>query len=184
MRDVEPPTEGRAPGPSLPAPFTAQELAYPAIMAGICAGVLSGVPLINICCCLWMAGGGMLAVYFFYLKAGQPLTNIRDGTRLGMLTGFFGFLVALFVNIFSQLMIHRGIHGVISRYREQIEKSPMASDPQSRDLLAWALTPTGMVGLFLTGMLIFLIAFLMLSAVGGALGVRLMRRPRVPREGQ
>ena len=171
--------ERPAPQPPEPAPLppglaspTGEELLYPAFMAGICAGALSGVPLINVFCCLWMVGGGMLAVYFFYLKTGRGLPSPADGARLGLLTGLFGFLVAFFVNVLSQLLIHRGVQGAMARYREQIQKSPLGSDPQSKELLAWALTPAGTAGLFLTGMIIFFAVFLALSTVGGVLGVR------------
>ena len=154
---------------------TGQELLYPAFMAGVCSGALSGVPLINICSCLWMLGGGMLAVYFFRLKNGWALPNPGDGARLGMLTGFFGFFLAFFINVFSQLLIHRGVQGFLARYREQVQRSPAASDPQSRELMAWALTPTGMAALFIAGTIVFFAFFVGLSTVGGALGVRVAK---------
>ena len=60
------------------APPTGQEFLYPAFMAAICSGVLSGVPVLNIGCLLWMTGGGTLAVYFFEQKHGRPLLRTAD----------------------------------------------------------------------------------------------------------
>lgn len=157
------------------APPTAQELLYPAFMAAICSGVLSGVPLLNIGCCLWTAGGGLLAVYFFELKHGRPLIRLADGARLGLITGFFGFFVSFFVNLFSQLLIHRGISRLLDNYREQLSKTPIGSDPQSKDFLAWAMTPGGIAVLFLMGTIMFFFFFVILSTAGGAIGVKTLR---------
>lgn len=181
MSDGQPPA---FPAPEIPgsttgpAPALGQELLYPAFMAGICAGVLSGVPLINACCCLWMVGGGMLAVYFFLLKHGRPLTNPRDGARLGLLTGFFGFFVGFFVNVFSQILIHRGVQAFIVRYREALEKSAAKADPQAKEALAWATSPGGMATLFIVTTVIFFLLFIVLSTAGGILGVRAQRARR------
>jgi hypothetical protein len=158
------------------APPTGQELLYPAFMAAICAGVLSGVPVLNTGCCLWMSGGGVLAVYFFELKTGRPLTRLGDGARLGTITGFFGFFVAFFVNLFSQILIYRGISGVLERYHEEIARMPVSPDPQSKEMLAWALTPAGMAGLFITGTILFFLFFVTLSTAGGAVGVKALRK--------
>ena len=165
-----------ASAPALQAPPTGQELLYPAFMAAICAGVLSGVPVLNTGCCLWMAGGGVLAVYFFELKTGRPLTRLGDGARLGTITGFFGFFLAFFVNLLSQILIYRGIGGTLERYRQEIEKMPVSPDPQSKEMLAWALTPAGMAALFLTGTILFFLFFVLLSTAGGAVGVKALRK--------
>ncbi len=158
------------------APPSAQEFMYPAFMAAICSGVLSGVPLLNIGCCLWTAGGGVLADYFFELKHGRPLTRVADGARLGLITGFFGFFIAFFVNLLSQVLIHRGLSNQVDNYREQLARSPMATDPQSKEFLAWAMTPGGIAVLFLMGTILFFIFFVILSTAGGAIGVRALKK--------
>ncbi len=130
-----PPSESPASQAPLPAPGapppSGKEFLYPAFMAAICSGALSGVPVLKVGCLLWMVGGGMLAVYFFEQKHGRPLLRAADGARLGMMTGFFGFFFGFFVNLFSQLLIFRGFGGVIKAYRSQIEKSPMPPGPDS-----------------------------------------------------
>jgi hypothetical protein len=160
------------PPPQGVAPPAGQELLYPAVMSAICSGVLSGVPLLNAGCCLWMAGGGILAVYFFELKHGRPLVRLGDGARLGLITGFFGFFVAFFVNLFSQILIYRGFAKLLDKYREQMAATPIGSDPQAKDFLVWAMTPMGMAVLFLMGTVFFFFIFVTLSTAGGAIGVK------------
>jgi hypothetical protein len=167
-----------APSPQGTVPPTGQEFLYPAFMAAICAGVLSGVPLLNLGCLIWIVGGGMLAVYFFEQKHGRPLVRLADGARLGMITGFFGFFFYFFVNMLSQLLIMRGPRGVLEAYRQVIEKYPMPPGPEAEQLKAFASTPGGMAVLLVIGAIFSFIAFVLLSTAGGALGVRAFRKDR------
>lgn len=71
----------------------------PALYGGIVAGVISGLPFINIINCFCCAGvmlGGLLAV-FFYKKDlppdTSPLTS-SDGIQLGVLSGVFTAIIS------------------------------------------------------------------------------------------
>jgi len=165
--------------PTEPPPVPVQaDYLYPAFWAGVCSGILSGVPLLNSACCLWMTGGGMLAVYFFYLKNGFPLKKAGDGARLGLFTGIIGSLISTAVNFGSQLLINRGVSNMMEAVRKgilEMERSlppTTPPDPQAKEAIAWAMTTEGTVSLMILGSLMMCVLFVLLSTAGGALGVR------------
>ncbi len=98
---VEPsPPPASPPSPFPPAPGPG--LTKPALMAGVLLGVLSAMPYVNTCCLLWVAGAGVLAVYF--LRTETPgLISSGTGASLGLLTGLFGSLVWQFLEILVRL---------------------------------------------------------------------------------
>ena len=165
------------PGTTVPSPTLKADFLKPAFWAGFCSGVLSGVPLLNLGCCIWMAGGGTLAVYFFQLQNGFPLKRPGDGGRLGLLAGLFGFLFSSAVNLLSQLLLFRGWDKFTKALREQLQRS-MPNDAQGKEAFAWAMTTDGTITLIVLGSLMFLTAYLLMSMAGGAAGVRAFHKDR------
>ena len=61
----------------------------PAILGGLFIGVLTALPIVNCCCCLWMVGGGFLAAYLESQR--QPTSlSIMQGARVGLMAGVVG----------------------------------------------------------------------------------------------
>ena len=53
----------------------------PAILGGVLIGVLSALPIVsagNLCCCLWVVLGGVVAAYLLQQNQSTPL-NVGDG---------------------------------------------------------------------------------------------------------
>jgi len=75
----------------------------PALLGGLIVGILSAIPLINYCCCIWTLGGGVLAA-FLYIKSSPTPVKMGDGAMVGGLAGVVGgviyFLLSLPINIF------------------------------------------------------------------------------------
>jgi len=73
----------------------------PALLGGLIVGVLSAIPLINYCCCIWTLGGGVLAAYLYIQSSPTPV-KIGDGAMVGGLAGVIGgviyFLISLPIN--------------------------------------------------------------------------------------
>ena len=55
----------------------------PALIGGVIAGVLSGIPIVSCLCCLWIIGGGILAAYFLTKESSVALTA-GDGAIVGI----------------------------------------------------------------------------------------------------
>ena len=75
----------------------------PALLGGLIVGVLSAIPFINYCCCIWTIGGGVLAA-FLYVKGSPTPVKMGDGAMVGGLAGVVGgiiyFVLSLPINIF------------------------------------------------------------------------------------
>ena len=64
-------------------------------------GVLSALPIVsagNICCCLWVVSGGVVAAYVF--QQNHPVQmSASDGAIVGLLAGIFGAMIHTVVSI-------------------------------------------------------------------------------------
>jgi hypothetical protein len=143
----------------------------PAFWAGLCSGVLTGVPGLSIGCCLWMSGGGTLSVYFYKLMNGFPLRRPAEGARLGMLTGMFAFLFWAAVSFLSNVLISRGLANYVNNYRNQFEEA-VSGSPQAKELIGMIRTTDGIIAMFVFMALAFLVAHILLAMLGGATAVR------------
>lgn len=70
----------------------------PAILGGLIAGVLSSIPLLNYCCCIWSIGGGVLAG-FLYIKSSAAPVKVGEGAILGALTGIIGAVLYFIIGV-------------------------------------------------------------------------------------
>ena len=76
------------------------------LLGGLFIGVLSALPIINIanCCCLWIIGGGAIAVYLAQQDDPQPL-GLLDGARIGFRAGLVGAVIWLVASMAVDLMV-------------------------------------------------------------------------------
>ncbi len=70
----------------------------PALLGGLIVGLLSAIPVVNYCCCIWGIGGGGLASYL-YIKSSPTRIAIGDGAMLGGLAGVIGALLYLIIGV-------------------------------------------------------------------------------------
>src|ERR1044072_3191111 len=70
----------------------------PALLGGLIVGVLSAIPFINYCCCIWSIGGGALAAYL-YIKSSPVPVGTGDGAMVGGLAGVVGGIIYLILGL-------------------------------------------------------------------------------------
>ena len=70
----------------------------PALLGGLVVGLLSAIPFINYCCCIWSIGGGVLAAYL-YIKSSPTPVGMGDGAMVGGLAGVVGGIIYLIVGL-------------------------------------------------------------------------------------
>ena len=70
----------------------------PALLGGLIVGVLSAIPIINYCCCIWSIGGGVLAG-FLYIKSSPTPVTVGDGAMVGGLAGVVGGIIYLILGL-------------------------------------------------------------------------------------
>lgn len=196
IRVAHPPPSVPPAGPSLP-PGTPENiqppaqpvplpLASPAVdwrlgltaaaVGGLAAAVASLVPIVRAGCCLWMLGGGALAVSFYRRRSSTDVTS-GMGARLGAATGVLGFFIFAGLNailIFIEIVVfHMGAQ-IRSEMRQALEQSAARNpDPQVQAMVQWMMSPQGFATIVTIGMLLFFMAFVLFCTAGGALGASL-----------
>jgi hypothetical protein len=74
-----------------------------AAIGGVVAGILSVIPVVSNCCCIWAILGGFLAAFLYMKKAPGPMTP-GDGAMLGAMAGGIGAVIYLIIGLPILLM--------------------------------------------------------------------------------
>ena len=70
----------------------------PALLGGLIVGLLSAIPVLNYCCCIWGIGGGALAG-FLYIKSSPVPVKIGEGAVIGVLSGIIGAVLYFIIGV-------------------------------------------------------------------------------------
>ncbi|HWN08366.1 MAG TPA: hypothetical protein VNO50_03690 [Pyrinomonadaceae bacterium] len=128
----------------------------PALLGGLIVGVLSAIPFINYCCCIWSIGGGLLAG-FLYIKSSPTPVTIGDGAMTGGLAGVVGGVLYFIIGLPIALLLGA------AAMTEQLTRSGV-------DL------PVGGVVLMVISAFIGAIFLAVLATLGGLLAVPLFEK--------
>jgi hypothetical protein len=148
-----------------------------ALLGGVFIGVLSALPIIsagNLCCCLWVIAGGVLAAYILQQNHPEPITLV-DGAAAGFLAGIAGAFVYMVVSVPFSLLLAPVQRRLLERL---IERAPEMSG-DLRDAIGQV--SAGIAGIVI-GFVVMLIIGMIFATLGGLLGAALFRRepPPVP----
>ena len=78
-----------------------------ALIGGAVAGILSAIPILHNCCCLWAIGGGILAVFMYTKSTGAAMTP-GDGAMFGLVAGGIGAAIYLVIGLPILLLVTAG----------------------------------------------------------------------------
>ena len=145
-------------------------------------GVLSALPIIsagNLCCCLWVVSGGVLAAYLLQQNQAEPITP-GDGALVGLLAGLFGALVQTVLSIPIGLLIGPMERQLTQRVLDMASSMP----PELREALE-RYSREGVSGPFLiltriVEFFFWLVVGGVFSTLGGLLGASIFRKPTSP----
>ncbi|HZR26054.1 MAG TPA: hypothetical protein VFA59_20825 [Vicinamibacterales bacterium] len=154
---------------------TTNRYAQPALIGGVVMGVLSGLPIVsagNLCCCMWVIGGGMIAAYILQQNESTPITA-GDGAIVGLLAGLVGAFVYLIVSIPVTLMVAPFERMFMERLRDQWGDMP----PEFRSFAERA--AGGGIRLFL-GFIAYLFFGSAFSTIGGLIGHAIFQKKLPP----
>ena len=70
----------------------------PALLGGLIVGILSALPFISTCCCIWAVGGGLVAG-MLYIKSSPIPVQTGDGAIVGALAGIVGAAIYLLLGL-------------------------------------------------------------------------------------
>jgi len=148
----------------------------PALVGGAVAGILSAVPFLNCLCCLWIIGGAVLAAYLLAKDSPVALTA-GDGAILGIFTGIVGAIIDAVVSIPFQAINSQFVQRFMEGLAEYTEDMPQGWE---KFLEKGAFEPSA--AMFMIGLLISVVIFSLLGALGGIIGMSIFRKKQVQRE--
>ncbi len=142
----------------------------PALIGGAVAGFLSAIPFFNCLCCIWIIGGAMLASYLLAKDSPVALTA-GDGALVGIFTGIIAAAVQAFVNIPLQSFNREFFQRIMGRAVEYMEEMPPGWE-------SWLEGGPGgkSIPMFFLGLVISVVVFSVLGALGGIIGISLFRK--------
>jgi hypothetical protein len=129
----------------------------PALLGGLIVGVLSAIPIVNYCCCIWGLAGGALAA-MLYVKASPTPVKMGEGAMLGGLAGVVGAIIYLVIGVPLAFLVVGA-----SAYEEQLARTGV-NIPFSGALL------------FVVGGLIGAVCLIVISVLGGLIGTAIFEK--------
>lgn len=142
----------------------------PALIGGAAAGLLSGIPLLNCLCCLWIIGGAILAS-FLLIKDSPVTLTAGDGAIVGVFTGIVAAIVEAIISIPLQPLNKEFARKMMETISEYTEEMPSWWE-------SWF--ETGAAGaslsMFMLGLAISAVVFAALGALGGIIGISLFKK--------
>ena len=143
----------------------------PALLGGLFIGVLSALPVVQICncCCLWIIAGGVLAAYL--QQQNQPVSlTLAQGARIGLFAGLIGSVVWFAVDSALSPVQARFVQGLMQNVRDL--------PPELQDFLDTA--EASRTGGSLFGFAMMLIFGCLFAAIGGAIGAAYFKKDVPP----
>jgi hypothetical protein len=136
------------------------------------ASVLDAMPIVQLFCIVWSVAAGFVAVVLYRRATGLAL-NIRDGARMGWITGVLNSLI---LTVLTTISVASNSTELNAAFREQIRiKAP--NDPAAMAMMDNPYVLATCI-LFL---LVLIFVFVTGACVGGgALGARILRDDRAP----
>lgn len=147
----------------------------PALIGGLVMGVLGGLPIVsagNLCCCMWVILGGVLAAYVLQQNESAPITT-SDGAMVGLLAGLVGAFVYLIISIPISFLIAPMERMVVQRMVERFGEMP----PEFRE---FATRGVGQGLRLIAGFFFYLFVGAAFSTVGGIIGQAIFQKKLPP----
>jgi hypothetical protein len=131
----------------------------PALVGGLIAGILSVIPFVSTCCCIWAALGGLLAS-FMYIKSSPSQVTTGEGAIEGLLTGVVGSLIYVVIQIPVALFF--GLASMEEALRRSGVEIPLSG-----------------IALMFISVFLVIVLILIFSTIGGLVGVPIFEKRKV-----
>jgi hypothetical protein len=140
----------------------------PALIGGVILGILSAIPAVDYCCCIWAVIGGVIAANI-YIKQSPVPVQPADGAVLGAIAGGIGAVLVIVLGIPLQLIVGSALMSMMQGIMQSANPEQAA---QMRELMAAGVTFSSA----LIHALIWAVLVVIFAAVGGLLGVAIFEK--------
>ncbi len=128
---------------------------------------------------LGMLAAGFLSVVLYRRRCPGTQITAGMGARLGAITGGLGFgVLAAILALWTAFRSGKEIHDAFLNYIQQ--NAAQNSDPRVQQMLQLFNTPEGFTFIMIFSLIVTLVAFLIFSSLGGAVGAFLLHRKERP----
>jgi hypothetical protein len=143
----------------------------PALLGGLFIGVLSSLPIVSACCCLWVVVGGVLTAYLQQQRSPEPV-EAAEAALGGVIAGLVGAMILIPISAASMLFVdfQQQIRGAMDQWWPQVP-----SDFRER-VIAMSTGLTGVVVLAAFTLPMYAV----LGMLGGLLGFAIFRKKTPP----
>ena len=140
----------------------------PALLGGLLIGVLSVLPFVNLCCCLWVVVGGLLAAYLRQQSQPEPL-EAADAALVGLMAGVTGALIFILA---TSVMPWNSGPAAEQQIRSLVDQNPQLS-AQARAIMVNLFAGRGIL---LVMIAIVLPVYAVFSMLGALLGLVMFKK--------
>lgn len=159
-----------------------------ALLVAVPAGLLSAVTVLSWGCCVWVVGGAVLSIVVYHRRAPGFMLETRSGVRIGAVAGLIAAYSSVIATaawrLFARFVLHQG-EAIDQLYDEVIKQSTafVQANPDAQAqwniYVHFLMSPDGRAAYTLMNAASTSVGIIVFSALGGALGVRLLA-PRKP----
>jgi hypothetical protein len=136
-----------------------------ALIGGVILGILSAIPAVNYCCCIWAVIGGVVAAYLYVKKSPMPV-SIGDGAVLGAIAGAIGIALIIIIGIPLNLLLGAALMSVFQG---------MVPPDQAAQMNQMMAAGVGIASAIKSAVIVSIIAVIF-SAIGGLIGVAIFEK--------
>jgi hypothetical protein len=140
----------------------------PALIGGVILGILSAIPAVDYCCCLWAIIGGVIAANLYIKSSPSPVAP-GDGAVLGAIAGAIGAAFIIVLGIPLQLIVGTALMSVLQGIIQNANPEQAA---QMNEMMASGIT----FGRAIIHALIWSVLVILFSAIGGLIGVAIFEK--------
>jgi hypothetical protein len=169
---------GTGPVPTAPESFRWQDAMPGAMAAGVVIALVLVLPFAAYV--LWPLAAGALAVLFYCRRRPGAQLSTAAGARVGAVTGLFAFIIfAVLMGV--QLASMSGSGKLRDQMMQVMQQSAARNpSPEAQQMIQKLSTPEGIAAMLVVVFIMFLVIFVGLSSIGGAIGARLLKRREPP----
>jgi len=151
-------------------------------------GILSSLPIVsagNLCCCLWVVSGGLVAAYVLQQSTAAPITA-ADGALAGLLAGLAGAVIQFVISIPLDMLMMPMERAMAYRLFDFAQNM----SPEMRDMLGrFGRRDEPVTFLLLLGRSVFVFLLMLFigaafSTIGGLIGAALFAKKAPPPGGE
>lgn len=97
----------------------------PALIGGAILGILSAIPAVNSCCCIWALVGGLIAANI-YIKGSPNPVQPAEGAIVGAIAGAIGSVLIVVIGIPLQLIFGAAMTSMMGGYIQSVDPNQAA----------------------------------------------------------